>query len=592
MFQLDIRNAFNSADRAIIMERLYNNRHLAPIWRAADQAYNTPSDLLVIQDKKIIKVIKSTQGVKQGDKIALIAYANYMQPIFRAAAETTLVELPALANEFNSQLPNSWINATQGRADTSASTAIADDFATAGNIYSSLAVFLKALKLCRDEGISVRLDKCSLLWPHPAGHAPPPFYNHVCPRHERSNQHASPICWIGTTSCHEKLQNGLQYWSSVAQAAPLLLDYFDNNARQPLVHVDTLDMIRLSLKDRGINTDNPVFPLDDDQHLDFYANLDVKLKKNLQNKIMRPIEKKMFADRLERPCANILDISSRARLISASQTNASAWLIATPNTCNPALELTDREFIFATRHRLGLPISNALPTHCPICDNGINLAEQPSHFGVCKSMISRSVTARHHHLTRLTSSLFRRLGAFYVKEEPYDFQSRQHTRPDVVAYFPMLKMATDISLTDPTARSHVQHAARAPLHAATTREKEKIRKHQRGSNNENLTFFPCVYETFGPPGRATSALWKQLHLQATSNRVPECPTLTNINQEISINIIKGQAMIAEEYIANVTCYEDTGTSLLHHTSTPTVVVISYLVLYCTYSIHDSSLFTL
>jgi hypothetical protein len=103
----------------------------------------------------------------------------------------------------------------------------------------------------------------------------------------------------------------------------------------------------------------------------------------------------------------------------------------------------------------------------------------------------------------------------------------------------------------------------SPLHAATTREKEKIRKHQRGSNNENLTFFPCVYETFGPPGRATSALWKQLHLQATSNRVPECSTLTNINQEININIIKGQAMIA-----NVTCYEDTGTSLLHHTSTP------------------------
>jgi hypothetical protein len=667
MFQLDIRNAFNSADRALILERLYNNRHLAPIWRAADQAYNTPSDLLVIQNKEIIKVIKSTQGVKQGDKIALIAYANYMQPIFRQAAETKLQELPDLANEFGIQLPNNWIHATQGRSDKAASTAIADDFATAGNIYPSLAVFLKALKLCRDEDIAVRLDKCSLLWPHPAGQDPPPFYNHVCnalqirlakgsvkylgihlgydedqiknhirqvvenaqplfdalahpampkqiallllrlcgvpkvnylsrtlpPRllaqgaqtfDERVLETANHILNISPTHNDIPLDTKAQinmplrfaglglrpatrsskvaYWSSVAQAAPLLLHYFDNIALQPLV--DTLDMIRLSLKDNGMTPDNPVFPLDEEAHLDFYATLDMKLKKNLQNKIMRPIEQRMFANRLARPCLNILDISSRARLISASQTNASAWLIAMPTS--PALELTDREFIFATRHRLGLPISNALPGHCPLCNNAINLAEQPSHFGVCKSLTSRSVTARHHHLTRLASSLFRRLGAFYVREEPYDFQSRQHTRPDVVAYFPTLKLATDVSVTDPTARSYVQGAARAPLHAATARERNKINKHRNGANNENLTFFPCVYESFGPPGKATAALWKQLHLQATYNRVPECPTLTQINQEISINIMKGTAMIAEEYIANVTCYEDTGTSLLRHTS--------------------------
>jgi len=71
---LDIRNAYNESDRAYMLERVFEQPDLAPIWRLVHWAYSTYSDLLIFNpDGSICDVISSQRGPRQGDTLATVS---------------------------------------------------------------------------------------------------------------------------------------------------------------------------------------------------------------------------------------------------------------------------------------------------------------------------------------------------------------------------------------------------------------------------------------------------------------------------------------------------------------------------------------
>lgn len=86
LLSVDVANAFNSMDRAHVLESLYSHDDLSPIFQLADFAYSTPSSLIVRNSRgKVVDVIMSECGVRQGDPLGLALFAlGLLGPIHRA----------------------------------------------------------------------------------------------------------------------------------------------------------------------------------------------------------------------------------------------------------------------------------------------------------------------------------------------------------------------------------------------------------------------------------------------------------------------------------------------------------------------------
>jgi hypothetical protein len=66
----------------------------------------------------------------------------------------------------------------------------------------------------------------------------------------------------------------------------------------------------------------------------------------------------------------------------------------------------------------------------------------------------------------------------------------------------------DLSVTHPCARTWIQRAAGAPLHAAAEREKKKRNKYNQACASQGLSFAPFVLETYGALGAEAQKIVK------------------------------------------------------------------------------------
>ena len=114
----------------------------------------------------------------------------------------------------------------------------------------------------------------------------------------------------------------------------------------------------------------------------------------------------------------------RLRHTSCKSRNAGAWLTVYPSL--PELTLSDMEFRYAVRHRLGLPPHSNLPPRC-VC--GLSLDSAPWHFHCCPKLRPRAITHRHNQLVQLLASLFRHAGALVQVEAKSPGEER--ARPDL-----------------------------------------------------------------------------------------------------------------------------------------------------------------
>ena len=88
---VDIVNAFNSCDRALLLNKLYATPELAELFPIVSFAYSSPSKLLLRQGAG--PTIWSTNGVRQGDPLSGLLFCLYMREVYDAVAAAASVTL-------------------------------------------------------------------------------------------------------------------------------------------------------------------------------------------------------------------------------------------------------------------------------------------------------------------------------------------------------------------------------------------------------------------------------------------------------------------------------------------------------------------
>ena len=97
--KIDISNAFNSCDRAIMLRKLYATPELSSLYRIADLAYSAPSTLLPQHCDGAS--IESSNGVRQGDPLACLLFCLYMRELYAELAAEADVELYGFVDDLH-----------------------------------------------------------------------------------------------------------------------------------------------------------------------------------------------------------------------------------------------------------------------------------------------------------------------------------------------------------------------------------------------------------------------------------------------------------------------------------------------------------
>jgi len=98
----DLKNAFNSRSRTAILSALYASPRLKSLWKISHWAYSTPSPLWIRMENGSINTIKSSQGVRQGDILAMLLFALSMSgPVNEALLATPTVLPFGYADDIN-----------------------------------------------------------------------------------------------------------------------------------------------------------------------------------------------------------------------------------------------------------------------------------------------------------------------------------------------------------------------------------------------------------------------------------------------------------------------------------------------------------
>lgn len=223
------------------------------------------------------------------------------------------------------------------------------------------------------------------------------------------------------------------------------------------------------------------------------------------------------------------------RITSCKSKNAGAWLTAVPTI--PELYLTDVEFRYAARHRLGLVPAQDLQR----CACGQKLADAPWHFQCCAKLKPRAITHRHNMLVQLLASFFRQSGAMVqVEKKPV---GADRSRPDLDIVTHNQRLFVDVAVVHPATLARRSHAA---LAAARDIEQRKAHKYRELVAAHNASFLAFVVESYGAFGAQAMKV-----LQVIGNGLARGHSASNLDwkqmvEMLSISIQRGNATISAE----------------------------------------------
>ena len=86
VIHVDSANAYNSVNRAQMLESVFADLRLKHTWRAFSFCYARPSLLLLREGGVLVHSVKSEQGVRQGCVLGGLGYAKVLQPAYAACA--------------------------------------------------------------------------------------------------------------------------------------------------------------------------------------------------------------------------------------------------------------------------------------------------------------------------------------------------------------------------------------------------------------------------------------------------------------------------------------------------------------------------
>ena len=96
----DITNAFNSRKRSDILASLFNEPSLSPLFRLAHWSYSKSSDLLTLNNGKVVFTLHSEEGVKQGDMLGSLLFALSMKKIYTNSIQDLDTHAIAVMDDF------------------------------------------------------------------------------------------------------------------------------------------------------------------------------------------------------------------------------------------------------------------------------------------------------------------------------------------------------------------------------------------------------------------------------------------------------------------------------------------------------------
>jgi hypothetical protein len=97
--KIDISNAFNSCNRAQLLQQLYSTRELSAIYRIVDFAYSAPTTLILQRTGG--QTIQSTNGVRQGDPLSTLLFCLHMRNIYAQVAQKAAVSVYAYVDDLH-----------------------------------------------------------------------------------------------------------------------------------------------------------------------------------------------------------------------------------------------------------------------------------------------------------------------------------------------------------------------------------------------------------------------------------------------------------------------------------------------------------
>jgi len=226
--------------------------------------------------------------------------------------------------------------------------------------------------------------------------------------------------------------------------------------------------------------------------------------------------------------------ADKQRMTSCSAKNAGAWLMAVPQT--PAVTLSDSDYRYAVRHRLGLHPQSDLP---PLCACGELLKSDPGHFHSCPKLMPRAITARHDTLVQILANMFKRAGVVNIEVK---CEGETRVRPDIEIILSDRSLLVDVAVVHPAAPSRRSHVA---LAAARDIENAKAAKYRSVALERGATFSAFIVESYGALGGQGLELLKLLN--STLNHAPARPFELServVAETFSVALQRGNAFIS------------------------------------------------
>jgi hypothetical protein len=182
-----------------------------------------------------------------------------------------------------------------------------------------------------------------------------------------------------------------------------------------------------------------------------------------------------------------------ARIRAITAEHASRWLSIAPTERD--LELTDAQYHWAARLRLGLPVPPSSST-CASCGQHDAFASDSWHHLSCQYHRGREVTNRHHAVVDCIAKHVRMCGVRY-KVEPTHLSERDDTRPDLQIFSHGGTQLIDVSISHPMAPSHRGVAKTAALAVASRSAARKCAKYKSMAKQQDAQFSAFACETLG-----------------------------------------------------------------------------------------------
>jgi hypothetical protein len=251
-----------------------------------------------------------------------------------------------------------------------------------------------------------------------------------------------------------------------------------------------------------------------------------------------------------------LDLASgrreAARLRSAANGPASAWLLATPG---PTTRLGDNTFIACGRHRLGLGAPSTVSPRPCLC--GAGDAATPDHAMVCKS-VAKMTQMRHDIVASAVRRVVCRAGCASSMEPSYRHLRNRgvagQRRGDVLVVLPSGQISiVDVVVTHPSQQAHVHQACTRPGHAAAQAERSKVAEFRRiGEDAGQYDFVPFAVESYGRLGASAQSFLKQLGVVAASRgSVSQAAFVRSAYREVSCALQRGLGLMYGRSLFNV-----------------------------------------